>query len=61
MSPTLIPHAHTHHGHLHGHAHTHRAAMTPSFSLLRLSAVERIGSAAVLVLLLWGAVFWAAF
>jgi hypothetical protein len=61
MSPTPIPHAHTHHhGHSHGHAHRHRVPMTPAFSLLRLSAVERIGAAATLVVLLWGAVFWAA-
>jgi hypothetical protein len=60
MSPTPIPHAHAHHhGHSHGHDHTHRVAMKPPFSLLRMSAVERIGAAAVLVVLLWGAVFWA--
>lgn len=31
----------------------------PRFSLLRISAAQRAGGAAVLVALLWAAVFWA--
>jgi hypothetical protein len=47
---------HPHHHHDPDHAHP-SAAVAPS--LLRLSAVERLAGAAVLIALLWGAVVWA--
>ena len=49
---------HDHHGHHHhdpGHAHP-PAGVAPS--ILRLSALERLGVAAGLIALLWAAVFW---
>lgn len=45
-----------HHRHDPGHAHP-SPALAPS--LLRLSAVQRLGLVAVLLGLLWGAVAWA--
>ena len=54
---------HDHHHH-HGHHHHHHpgemhppAAMQPS--ILRLSAPQRLGFAALLIALLWAAAFWA--
>jgi len=51
---------HDHYGHHHhhdpGHAHP-PAGVAPS--ILRLSALERLGVAAGLIALLWAAVFWA--
>jgi hypothetical protein len=51
---------HDHHGHHHhhdpGHAHP-PAGVAPS--ILRLSALERLGVAAGLIALLWAAAFWA--
>jgi hypothetical protein len=47
---------HPHHHHPEGHAHP-SAAIAPS--LIRLSAVERLGAAVVVIALLWGAVAWA--
>jgi hypothetical protein len=44
--------------HPHHPGHTHPAA-TVSPSILRLSALERLAAVAVLVVALWGAVFWA--
>lgn len=42
------------HGHHHHHAHEHRAvAAAPTFSLLRLSAGQRLAGAAVLLAGLW--------
>jgi hypothetical protein len=67
-------HAHDHdHGHEnghvhdgdHGHAHLHArvsvavASHLPGFSLLRLSALERLAGAAALAGLIWAGVFWA--
>jgi hypothetical protein len=50
-------HAHERHSHEH-HAHEHRAiAAAPTFSLLRLSAGQRIAGAAVVLLVLWLLVF----
>ncbi|MDH7799801.1 MULTISPECIES: hypothetical protein [unclassified Beijerinckia] len=58
------------HGHSHEHAHDHaheaavlapvhaRAAI-PGFSLLRLSAGQRLAGAGLIVIALWAAVFWA--
>jgi len=46
----------------HGHAHARGHAPTPreaGFSLLRLSAAQRIGFALIVVALLWGGVIWA--
>ncbi|MBB4041033.1 hypothetical protein GGR34_002696 [Microvirga flocculans] len=49
--------SHDHHHH-HHHAHGHRAmAAAPTFSLLRLSAGQRLAGAAVLLLGLWLLVF----
>jgi hypothetical protein len=48
--------------HAHSHAHSHAPAAPPreaGFSLLRLSAAQRIGLALIAVALLWGGVFWA--
>ena len=47
---------HPHHHHPAGAAHP-AAQISPS--LLRLSAAERLAGAAVVIALLWGAVFWA--
>jgi hypothetical protein len=47
----------------HAHSHTHAAALVgsreASFSLLRLSAAQRIGLALIAVAVLWGGVLWA--
>jgi len=54
-----MSHSHSHHPHHHhdaGHAHPSAAVV---LSLLRLSAAERLAAVAVLIALLWGAVFWA--
>ena len=45
-----------HHPHPPGHAHP---PATVSPSILRLSALERLAAAAVVIVVLWGAVFWA--
>ena len=52
-------HDHHHHGaHVHAHHHAPRAvAGQPTFSLLRLSAVERVMGAGVLLAVLWLLVF----
>ncbi len=52
----MEPHHHDHHHHHPGRAHP-AAAVAPS--ILRLSALERLGIAAVVIVVLWGAVFWA--
>jgi hypothetical protein len=43
------------------HLHLHSPAVHPRapFSLLRLSIVERLAGASVLIALIWGGVFWA--
>jgi hypothetical protein len=51
-----MTHEQHHHHHHPGRAHP-SAAVSPS--LLRLSAVERLAAAAVVMALLWGAVLWA--
>jgi hypothetical protein len=44
----------------HHHHHHHPVLVTkPQFSLLRLSATERLMGVALLVLLLWVIVWWA--
>ena len=52
------------HDHEHGHHHHHHpgeghppASISPS--ILRLSAVERLAAAGVLIVLIWAAVLWA--
>jgi hypothetical protein len=45
-------HQHHHPGHAHPPA-------TVSPSILRLSALERLAATAVVIVVLWGAVFWA--
>ena len=50
--------SHGHHHHTHTHAHEHRAiAAAPTFSLLRLSAGQRLAGAAFILLALWLLVF----
>jgi hypothetical protein len=44
--------------HAHSHAHHHAAPEAPGWSLLRLSALGRLGLALVVVAALWGAT-WA--
>jgi hypothetical protein len=46
----------THHSHSPGEPHA-RASIAPS--ILRLSALERLAAAALLIALLWAAVGWA--
>jgi hypothetical protein len=51
-----MPHSHHHptRGETHGHRHaTHAIAGRPTFSLLRLSAWERLGGSAALLSGLW--------
>jgi hypothetical protein len=43
----------------HPHAHRHATPVEPGFSLLRLSAVERLAGVGVIAALLWLAVWWA--
>jgi len=50
-------HVHPHHHH-HGPGQGHPPA-TVSPSMLRMSVAERLAVAATLIVLLWGAVFWA--
>jgi hypothetical protein len=47
---------HHHHHHPHGHAHPSAAAAP---SILRLSVTQRLSFMAVLIALVWAAVFWA--
>ena len=51
-----MSHPHPHHHHDPDHAHP-SAEVAPSLS--RLSAAERLAGAAVMIALLWIAVFWA--
>jgi hypothetical protein len=53
IMPTDVPHPHHHHP-SEGHP---AAAISPS--ILRMSVVQRLGIAAALIVLLWGAVLWA--
>ncbi len=43
----------------HSHAHRHATPVEPGFSLLRLSAAERLAGVGVVAALLWLAVWWA--
>ena len=52
-------HEHSHHHHHHHEAgHAHPPAQVQA-SILRLSALHRLGFVAVLIALLWAAAFWA--
>ena len=57
-------HAHSHdhgsepHGDHHGHAHD-PSLVLPAFSLLRLSALERLAGAGALSAVVWLGVWWA--
>jgi hypothetical protein len=53
---SIGPMATHHHHHAPGHAHP-PAALAPS--ILRLSAVQRLGIAGLLAVLIWAAVYWA--
>jgi hypothetical protein len=53
--PTHV-HDHPHHHHHPGEGHP-PASISPS--ILRLSAIERLAAAAVLIVLIWAAVYWA--
>ena len=58
-------HAHDHdhdHDHLHdrGHGHAHDPSLIAApFSILRLSALERLAGAAAFSALIWAGVWWA--
>ncbi|HEU5276059.1 MAG TPA: hypothetical protein VFU97_20550 [Xanthobacteraceae bacterium] len=54
-----MTHPHHHHPHHHHPAGAAHPAAQIAPSLLRLSAAERLAGAAVVIALLWGAVFWA--
>jgi hypothetical protein len=43
----------------HSHGDAPHEAATVSLSILRLSAWERLAAVAVLIALMWGAVYWA--
>lgn len=51
--------AHDHDAHDHGHAHDPAAVVIPGFSLLRMSALERLAGAVALCALIWAGVWWA--
>lgn len=52
--PIEIPHPHHHHPASRGHP---PAAIAPS--LLRMALAARLATVAVLIAVIWGAVFWA--
>jgi hypothetical protein len=52
--PTHVPQPHHHHHPGQGHP---PASISPS--ILRMSVLQRLASAAALIALLWGAVIWA--
>jgi hypothetical protein len=54
----VMSHEHHHHHHHHPQGQAHPPAAT-SPSILRLSVVERLGIALVLIAVIWAAVFWA--
>ena len=47
------------HGENHAHSHGARSRKDAAFSLLRLSAAQRLGIALIAVAALWGGVHWA--
>jgi hypothetical protein len=60
LSPAQGAHDHGHgHSHEHGHAHDPSLIRPPGFSLLRLSALARLGGALALSAVLWLGVWWA--
>lgn len=48
----MKPHEHHHHHHA-GHHAPHAVAAAPTFSLLRLSALERMAGAGLMLAVLW--------
>jgi hypothetical protein len=54
IMPTHVSHPHHHHHPGRGHP---PASISPS--ILRMSVLQRLASAAALIALLWGAVIWA--
>jgi hypothetical protein len=56
MSDHHYTHGHTHHHHPPGQGHPPTTAHP---SILRMSVLERLGFAAVLIAALWGSAFWA--
>jgi hypothetical protein len=54
--PVMPTHIHQHHHHHPGQGHP-PASISPS--ILRMSAIERLAAAAVVIALIWAAVFWA--
>jgi len=52
----MAEHHHHHHHHPPDRAHPPAAVQA---SILRLSIAERLGAAALLIALLWGAAYWA--
>jgi hypothetical protein len=54
----IMSHEHHHHSHHHPQGQAHPpAAVAPS--ILRLSVIERLGIAILLISVIWSAVFWA--
>ncbi|MGL4496037.1 MAG: hypothetical protein ACRCUX_09490 [Beijerinckiaceae bacterium] len=51
-------HTHAHAAHDHGHGKAHGKPEPVRFSLLRLSAGERVTGAGLILLVLWGIVAW---
>lgn len=51
--------SHSHHHHSSGHQHVTPETFRAPFSLLSLSALQRLGLALIALALLWGLVFWA--
>jgi hypothetical protein len=47
------------HGENHAHSHAARGRKGAAFSLLRLSAAQRLGIVSIAVAALWGGVHWA--
>jgi hypothetical protein len=52
-------HSHDHDGHAHAASASAVRRADPGFSLLRLSALQRLAGAGVIIALLWLAVLWA--
>ena len=53
-----MTHNHDHHHHHHPQGQAHPPAAVAA-SILRLSVMERLGIALVLIAVIWAAVFWA--
>lgn len=56
MSPNrhdIPPSDATRHDAMHTHTHPHAVALGPTWSLMRLSALQRLAGASVVVVMLW--------